>query len=193
MNFGQTPHFFFFSSLFFPLSLQTDQEITLAGHPSLSLSYSLCPVASEHKGGVRPEAVLPKIALLPLSHSVSLQPPIDDEPPPRRSPTTPPASYPGPAPHLPSSLSPTPTESAPLETRRRPQASGRSLASGCPETPPSTPNSQPPPTPSVDLAPARALPLLVHALHTESVVHIPKRARPRQPRKTTPCCTTLNV
>jgi hypothetical protein len=72
MNFGQTPHFYFFSSLFFPLSLQTDQEITLAGHPSLSLSYSSCPVASGHKGWVRPKAILQR---LPYSISLTLSTP----------------------------------------------------------------------------------------------------------------------
>jgi hypothetical protein len=41
MNFGQILLFFFFSSPFFPLSLQTDQEATLAGHLSLPLLFSL--------------------------------------------------------------------------------------------------------------------------------------------------------
>jgi hypothetical protein len=41
MKFGQAHHFFFFSSLFFPLSLQNDQEATLADHLSLPLLFSL--------------------------------------------------------------------------------------------------------------------------------------------------------
>jgi hypothetical protein len=94
-----------------------------------------------HKEGGEPEAILPKIALLPLSHPAALRPPSSDELPPRRRPMTPPASHPDPAPHLSPSHSPTSTESTPLETRRRPQANGRSLTTGRPETPPSMPNS----------------------------------------------------
>jgi hypothetical protein len=81
------------SSSFFFLSLQTDQEFTLAGHPSLSPSYSLCPFVLGHKEGEEPEAILAKIALLPLSHPLHLRPPIGNELPSRRTPTTPLVSH----------------------------------------------------------------------------------------------------
>jgi hypothetical protein len=131
---------------------------------------------------VIPEAILPKIALLPLSHSLHSRPPIGDELPPRRSPSTPLTSYRAPCTSTSPSLSPTPTVRTPLETRRRPQANGRSLATGCPEAPPSTPNDQPPPLLPVDLALARALPVPVHALDAESGTPVLRRAHARFPR-----------
>jgi hypothetical protein len=95
---------------------------TLADHPFSLYALSpfstsgLCPLVLGHKGG-EPEAILPKIALLPLSHPATLQPPIGDEPPPRRSPMTPPASHPAPAPHPSPTLTLTPTRSTPLGTQ----------------------------------------------------------------------------
>jgi hypothetical protein len=70
----------------------------------------------------------------------------------------------------------TPTESAQLETRRRPQARG------CPETPSSTPNGQPPPSPSVDPAPAHALPVPMHALDAENGTRVLRYAHVLSPR-----------
>jgi hypothetical protein len=117
MNFGQVCHFFFFSSSFFFLSLQIDQELNLASHPSLSPSYFLCPLVLGHKEGEEPEAIFAKIALPPLSHPLHLRPPIGDELPPRRTPTTPLASHRNPCTSPSLSPSPMPTVRTPVETK----------------------------------------------------------------------------
>jgi hypothetical protein len=108
---------FAISSSFFVLSLQIDQEFTLAGYPSLSPSYSLCPLVLGHKEGEEPEAIFAKISLLPLSHPLRLRPPIGDELPPRRTPTTPLASHRNPYTSPSLSPSPTPTVRTPVETK----------------------------------------------------------------------------
>jgi hypothetical protein len=96
---------------------------TLADHPFSFSALSpfstsgLCPLVLGHKEGGEPEAILPKIALLPLSHPATLQPPISDEMPPMRSPITPPTSHPALAPHPSPSLTPMPTRSTPLGTQ----------------------------------------------------------------------------
>jgi hypothetical protein len=58
----------------------------------------------------------PRFALPPLSHPATLRPPIGDEPPPRRSPMTPPARQPAPVPHPSPSLTLMPTRSMPMGT-----------------------------------------------------------------------------
>jgi hypothetical protein len=117
-----------------------------------------------------------------LSHPLHLQPPIDAEPPPRRSPRTTPASHS--PPHL-TNLSPShrcPPERARWRPKLHRQASSLCRARALPGTPPTSPNQQQPTTPTVEPSRARALPLPVHALHAESDMRVLKRARPRQPR-----------
>jgi hypothetical protein len=116
-KFKQISAKFTISSSFFFLSLQIDQELTLASHPSLPPSYSLCPLVLGHKEGEEPEAIFAKIALLPLSHPLRLRPPIGDELPPRRSPTIPLASHRNPYTSPSLSLSPMPTVRTPVETK----------------------------------------------------------------------------
>jgi hypothetical protein len=66
--------------------LQTRPRHTLAGHLPLPLSYSLCPMHLDTKGGGSPRQSLPRSHSPPLSHSSPLQPPTSVEQPPRRAP-----------------------------------------------------------------------------------------------------------
>jgi hypothetical protein len=88
--------------------LQTRPRHTLAGHLSLPLSYSLCPMHLDTKGGGSPRQSLPRSHSPPLSHSS--HPPTPNQ---RRAtaqvcPRTPPASACSSQAPLPLSRSPRP-------------------------------------------------------------------------------------
>jgi hypothetical protein len=142
---------------------------------TLSLSYSLCPVANGHKEGVKPEAIFARLPYLPLSHSPPSLPPIGDELPPRRTPTTPPASHPSSC--TPPSLFSRRCRSCahPWQPKLRWQDTRCCLAINTLWTPPMPPNRWPPLRPAVDPAAALALTVSSTRVDAESMQCVPER------------------
>jgi hypothetical protein len=194
MNFGQVCHFFFFfSSSFFFLSLQIDQELTLAGHPSLSPSYSLCPLVLGHKEGEEPEAIFANIALPPLSYPLRLGPQSATSCRPGGPPRPHLPATATPAPHLPSLPHRRRLCARPWRPRVRRQASCCCLAINAHWPPSMPPNRCQPPRPAI--GPAAALALTVPPAHRgrrERASRSRSSTRPLPSRRTL-FCTASSV
>jgi hypothetical protein len=121
---------------------------------------------------VEPEAIFARLTYPPLSHSPPSLPPIGDELPPRRTPTTPPASHPSSC--TPPSLFSRQCQpcACPWRTKLRQQDSHCCLAINALWTLLTPPNRWPPLRLAIDPTAALALTVSSMRMDAESVQHV---------------------